>query len=109
MVWGDLIPFNKLDYGARRMTFYNETGLAGVALAGMTNITGSLFLSLLLFVLFCMMIAWALKVPVEFTALLVMPLLIVLMAYEGQFLAVGGVILIYLGILAGKNFFFFGR
>lgn len=85
--------------------FYNETGIMGQAIYLMTvNITGSLFLTLLLMVLFFMACFMMFRLPVELTALFILPLLIILMAYQGEFLAIGGVITVYLAIIFAKNF-----
>jgi hypothetical protein len=89
------------------MPFLNETGIIGTILISATNnITGSLFLTLLLLVIIIMVIAALFRLSLEWTAILIMPLLIVLMSYEGLFLPVGGVFLLYLAVLLGKNFFF---
>lgn len=70
------------------------------------DITGSLFLTLLGVVMILMLLCLLLRLPMEFSAILVLPLLIGLMAYMQEFVAIGGVFLIYLGIILGKNFFF---
>jgi hypothetical protein len=75
-------------------------------LAGLTEITGSLFVSLLLITFIFMMLAIAFRMPLEFTALFVMPFLIVCTGIDGPLWSVLGVILIYAGVLLGKNLFF---
>ena len=85
--------------------FINETGIAADVFNGMNGITGSAFLTLLLIVLLCMMIAFLFRIPIEFTAILVLPMLLTFAAFYSEFLATTGVILIYLGILLAKNFF----
>ena len=84
----------------------NETGILGQAYAGMNAITGSVFLTLLSVVLVLMLVAMIFRMPIEFTAVFILPSLLTFLAFESEFLAVGGVILIYLGILLGKNLFF---
>jgi len=88
--------------------FINETGFIGQIVAYTTyNVTGSLFLTLLGMVMILILIAVMLRIPIEFTAIFIMPVLLVLMAYQsGTFTAIGGVFLIYIGILMAKNFFF---
>jgi len=89
--------------------FINETGFIGQIVADTTaNVTGSLFLTLLSIVVILILIAVMLRIPIEFTAIFIMPLLIVLMSspYGGSFTAIGGVFLIYIGLLMAKNFFF---
>lgn len=86
---------------------FNETGSIGTMILYATNdITGSLFLTLLGVVMILMLLCLLLRLPMEFSAILVLPLLIGLMAYMQEFVAIGGVFLIYLGIILGKNFFF---
>lgn len=88
--------------------FYNETGLLGQVIDGMTvNVTGSIFLTLLGLVILLVLFAVIFRIPIEFTAIFLMPLFFVLMAYRSaDFYPIGGVFLIYLGILFAKNFIF---
>ena len=89
------------------MIFYNETDVIGQLIYLATvNLTGSLFLTLLLSVMLVMAIFAVLRLPIEISAILIMPLLLSIMAYTSDFMAVGGVFLIYLGMLFGKNFVF---
>jgi len=81
----------------------NEAGVFGQVYAGMNNITGSVFLTLLLIVMLIMAIAFLFRIPVEFTAIFILPMLLTFLAFESEFLSVTGVILIYLGILLAKN------
>lgn len=71
-----------------------------------TDITGSLFLTLLGVVMLLLVLCFLFRIPMEFSAVLVMPILLGLMAYMQEFVAIGGVFLIYMGVLVGKNFFF---
>ena len=73
---------------------------------GLIAITGSFFLSLLIIIFLFLVLAMALRIPLEFTAIFILPCLIVLTAYESQLMSVCGVILIYLGILLGKHLLF---
>ena len=87
--------------------FLNSTGTAYAILEGLTNdVTGSLFMSLLMIVFLILAFSLAFRIPMEYTAIFILPILIVSMAYFQQFLAIGGVILIYLGVVMAKNFFF---
>lgn len=109
MVCFNIIFNNKLGYGKikKKMVFFNESGFVGTVIIGITNnVTGSIFLTLLLIVLLLLVAAALFRLSIEWTAIIIMPLLLVLMSYEGLFLPVGGVFLIYLAILLGKNFFF---
>jgi len=73
---------------------------------GLINITGSLFLSLLFIMILLIVFALLFRIPLEFTAVLILPLLIVISAYDGAFMSVLGTFLIYLGVLFGKHFIF---
>ena len=83
-------------------------GITYSVLAGLTNgVTGSFFLTLLIISLLLMMIALGMRIPIEITAIILLPLHLGLLACLGtDFLAITGTILIYLGIVLGKNFFF---
>jgi len=85
--------------------FQNTTSAISLGLGTMTqNITGSLFLSLLIIILLLMMVALLFRIPIEATVVLIIPLMLVFMAATSDFLAIGGVFLIYLGIILAKNF-----
>ena len=88
------------------MNFYTETGQFGAMIAGMNTITGSLFLTLFLIMVLLLFLCLAFRLPIEASAILMLPLLLVLMAMTKDFLAVGGVVLIYLGIMVGKHILF---
>lgn len=86
---------------------FDVTGITYAVVSGLTgSVTGSYFLSLLMIVLLFMTIVVAFRMPVEISAVLVLPLLIALLACDGDWMSITGVTLIYLGILVGKNFFF---
>ena len=93
------------------MGLFNETGFIYVVTNAITtNITGDLFLTLLLLVLAFMLFAFAFRIPLEFTVILVFPLLIGFGVEGGAgFMSVLGVGIIYLSVLLAKNFFFFQR
>lgn len=76
----------------------------GLALIdGLIGITGSLFLSMLMLVAIFMVLALALRLPLEFTAIFILPILLVTASFTGNIIPVLGVGLIYLGFLLGKN------
>ena len=88
------------------MVFFNETGTLGVVLVAITNnITGSLFLTVLFLTFIIVALFAAFRVPIEVTALMIMPFLLVAMAYQSEFIAFGGVALIYMAVIFVKNFF----
>jgi len=98
--------YNNVLEGELMALFINESGAIGLAIiASVTNITGSLFISLLLILMFGFALAFLFKIPTELTVPLFLPFLIVCMAYSGEFLAVGGVIILYLSVIFTKMFF----
>jgi hypothetical protein len=70
------------------------------------NVTGDLFLTLLSLTIGLLALCLMFKIPIEFTAIILLPLFIVCMAYSSQFLAIGGLTLIYIGVLVAKWFIF---
>jgi len=89
------------------MVYFNETGYIGTLIYYATiNITGSLFLTLLSMLFIILALFAMFKLPLEFTAILVFPLLLVLMAYQSDFLSIGAVFIIYIAILIAKNILF---
>lgn len=87
---------------------FDTSGLIYNILATMSlNVTGSFYLSTVVLALFFMGLCALFGIPIEFTMILLLPLHLGFLACLGtDWLAVTGVILIYLGILLGKNFFF---
>lgn len=84
-----------------------QSGLFYEFLIHMTqNVTGSLFMTLLLIMIMMFGVLIALRMPLEFSAIVMLPMLLALMACEAGWMTITGLALIYLGILLGKNFFF---
>jgi hypothetical protein len=82
---------------------YNDAGLIGMVLEGLTrDITGSLFFTFLLIVTFMVVIMLAFRIPIEFQALIIAPLLFTLMAFYQEWLAIGGVLAIFMGVLFAR-------
>jgi len=88
------------------MVFINEGGfIAGFIMDMTMNLTGSLFVSLLVIMFFFILVAMLFRLPMEVSAVILLPLFLSFMAATSEFVVVGGVILIYLGIIFAKNFF----
>lgn len=88
------------------MVFLSSGWIADL-LNGLTaNVTGSVFLTLLLITILIIFFAFAFRIPIEFTVILVFPLMIGFAAYYTTYMAVAGVAMIYLALLVAKNFFF---
>jgi len=85
--------------------FMNCTDTIGIILGTASQeTTGSVFLTLFILMLFLMAIALIFGIKLEYTAIIILPLLMGYMAYYSEFMAVGVVILIYLAIIFTKNF-----
>jgi hypothetical protein len=86
--------------------FVNTSDTIGQGIIGLNSITGSTFMSILLIFILILALGLFFRIPIDFLALLLNPFLIVVMAFNSQWVAVGGVFLISLAILLGRNFFF---
>lgn len=85
--------------------FLNCTEPIGIIIGQATTYTtGSIFLTLLFIMLFLIAVATLFQVRLEYTAIIILPLLFSYMAYYAEFIGIGAVILIYLAILITKNF-----
>lgn len=83
--------------------FINYTGTVGIIIKEMVNnLTGSIFLALLTIMLFLFIICMVLRIDIELSMILMLPIIIVSMAYTKEFVTIGGVALIYAGILLAK-------
>lgn len=88
------------------MPLINATTLPGSLIVAITTQnTGSLFLTLIVIFLFLLIACAAFRIPIELTAVLVLPISIYFMAATSQFYVVGGVLAIYTGILFAKWIF----
>lgn len=87
------------------MVFINQTGFIGELFAGFTTyVSGSSFLTLLAIMVLLFGLLTMFRVPIEASLILLLPVILVFMAWSaGGFLAVGGVIIIILGVLLAKN------
>lgn len=86
------------------MVFLNDSGTIGILIKAGTDLTGSLFLTVLLIFLILVAISLMFKLPLEILIPVVLPLFIVSMAFSTEFLAIGGLLLIYLAIIFSKRF-----
>jgi hypothetical protein len=88
------------------MAFFNETNVFYTVMAGITtNITGTWFLTLLLIVFGIMALAFAFRIELELTTLIVFPLLIGFGAMDGAFAPALGVGILYIAAILAKNVF----
>lgn len=87
--------------------FINASGTLGVILGNATQVSiGSMVVALLILLVvllgFCLMFG----IPFEYSAIIVLPLVLSYMAYYREFFVTGGVIFIYLAIILTKNWIF---
>jgi hypothetical protein len=66
--------------------------------------TGSEFISLLMIVIFIMVLGLAFGLPLEWTIIFIMPMLIAYMAVNAAFYPAGAVLLLYLSFVLAKYF-----
>ena len=86
--------------------FMNSTGSLAILLQYATlYITGSESLTLIILLLLSILIGLAFRLPIEVILLLEVPIILVLMAFYSEFLAIGGIILIGLAIVFALNYF----
>lgn len=89
-----------------KMGFADMNGTGFMVLSKANEVTGSLFMTLLVITLMLVLIAMLFRIPLEFTVIIILPFLLSVTAYETSFLSVTGVILIYLGLILANNFWF---
>lgn len=89
------------------MAFINQTGLIGTILDGGTqNATGSMVATLLLILLFLIVICFMFGIPLEFIAVVLLPICITMASYYSDFFKPLIVFLIYLAMILCKNWIF---
>lgn len=87
------------------MEFINQSGIIGTIIqGGVDNIAGNLYVALLIIMLILIVTALMFGIPMEFTALIILPLLLSYMAYFKEWLSTGIVIMLYLTFIVTKRF-----
>jgi hypothetical protein len=85
---------------------FNESLILGGMIINYTNsVTGNMYLTLfsMMFMVFLFFIA--MRIPVELTAILLIPIVMVFMSYYGgEWKGFAGILLIYVAILFGRFF-----
>jgi len=88
------------------MVLMNETGFFYGVLSSLTsNVTGSWFLTFLIITLIVFIIGLIFGLDLEFTSILVFPLLVVFASVTSEYLSVVVIGILYLAVLFAKNFF----
>ena len=82
----------------------NTSGTIYQIINGMTvNTTGSDLMTVLLIFIMLILIGLILRMNVELIAILMLPLVLVLMAFDNMFMPIGALWLIFMGIILSKN------
>lgn len=81
----------------------NSTTVGAIAKGFSEDVGGNYFIAMFLVMLFLIIITLMFKLPIEASAILVLPFTILCYAFIPQFMAVTGVLLIYLAILVANN------
>lgn len=88
------------------MAQYDPDGLLGVVIQQFTeNISGDLYLTLFYGFMMLFLITLGVGLPSEISLFVILPLLIVLMAFWGNFVLVGLLIFFFLAAVIAKTFF----
>jgi hypothetical protein len=86
------------------MPFINDTGTIGVIYTAFTqNVTGSEVLTLIGIIIMLVLFFMMFRLPVEATIVLVLPIVLIFMAFSGNILPLGLAFLLYVGGLLAKN------
>lgn len=89
------------------MAFINTTDIIGVIIgAGTENATGSLMATLLFILLILVVICLMFQIPLEFIAIILLPICLATGSYYSDFFKPLIVILIYVSMIIAKNWLF---
>jgi len=89
------------------MAFMDWNGTIGtLVLSSVETTTGSLILSLLILMVFILAIALVFGIKLEYTSILILPLVLGYTSYYGDFVALLFTILVYIAFIITKNFIF---
>ena len=87
--------------------FMNWTDTIGQIISqGTITTTGSVVMTLFIIMLLLIVAAVMFSIPIEWTAIIILPLMISLMQYSKEFMGIGTVLILYLALLLAKNFLF---
>lgn len=85
----------------------NATGIIGQILgAGTTNLFGSIELTIITIVLFLLVIAFMFGIPLEYLAVIILPLCLATAIYLTSFWVAIFIIIIYVTMIIAKNWLF---
>lgn len=87
--------------------FINVTDPLGIIVQhGTQSVTGSLFATLLIILIFLVAIGLMFQIPLEFLSIIILPYCLACGSHYSSFVAPMGVILIYIATLITKNWLF---
>lgn len=85
------------------VTYLNESGVVYVIITKInTNITGDESVTFFSLIALAIVIMSAFRIPLEVQALLLVPLVLVLMAYSSTYLLFGGIVLAFIAFILVK-------
>ncbi len=88
------------------MALLNSTDIIGLILIeGSKSTTGNMYVTLFVVLLFLIAIALMFGIPLEFTAIIILPFIMVAATYYGEFLPLVIMILFYFTFFFIKRFF----
>lgn len=87
------------------MVLFSNSTIGIIIAQASTNVTGSQFLTLFGIILAIIILAMAFRIPLEYTVILVFPVLVVFAAFDAGFMTIFGVALIYMAVLFANNYF----
>jgi len=91
------------------MVFIDTTGSIGIVVKAITdNITGSIFLTMLFITIVLIAFFYLWRIPTDVVLILMVPFIIVIMAFTKEYVALGGLALIYMGIIFFRRFWLNG-
>lgn len=89
------------------MPFINMTESIGIIIgSATTTTTGSLYLTLLLVIVIIMAVAMLFNIRLEFTSIVILPMILGYTSYYSEFVTMLLLLLTYFAMLITKNFLF---
>lgn len=90
------------------MAFINWSQSIGIVINNATsNMTGDILLTLLIVMIVLIAIALMFGIPLELTAIIILPLNLAYMAYYSQYFVGIGILILYISFILTKRFFIF--
>lgn len=106
MVWDNIIFINILYMGAGIM-FLNVTESIGIVMGNLSQYTtGSLVVSIILLTIVLLAICIMFGIQLEWTVIIILPLLLACMSYYKDFWGFGAMALVYLATIFTLNWLF---